>query len=119
MIGDPEVKILSPRPLREIVTSSIRLSCVGDGQYEVNYAPEVVGDHQVEVKMVGLIVKTYDASFVVVMDIQPHEVWRHSPRIQYGGHHVPGSPFQMRDYHNIIFFKCSISVYTVYQVGVE
>eukprot|EP00092_Neocalanus_flemingeri_P041721 GFUD01045442.1.p1 GENE.GFUD01045442.1~~GFUD01045442.1.p1 ORF type:complete len:1832 (+),score=552.65 GFUD01045442.1:1088-6583(+) len=73
-MGDPEVKILSP--LREIVTSSIR--CVGEGQYEVDYAPEVVGDHQVEVKMAGLhvqgspfIVKAYDASCVVVTDIQP------------------------------------------------
>lgn len=73
-MGDPEVKILSP--LREVVTSSIR--CVGEGQYEVDYAPEVVGDHQVEVKMAGLhvqgspfIVKAYDASCVVVTDIQP------------------------------------------------
>ena len=49
-MGDPEVKILSP--LREIVTSCIR--CGGEGQYEVDYAPEVVGDHQVEVKMAGL-----------------------------------------------------------------
>ena len=73
-MGDPEVKILSP--LREVVTSSIR--CVGEGQYEVDYAPETVGDHQVEVKMAGLhvqgspfIVKAYDASCVVVTDIQP------------------------------------------------
>jgi filamin len=72
-MGDPEVKILSP--LRDIVTSSIR--CVREGQYEVDYAPEMVGDHTVEVKMAGLhvhgspfIVKAYDASQVIVTDIQ-------------------------------------------------
>lgn len=76
-MGDPEVKILSP--LREVVTSSIR--CVGEGQYEVEYSPDAVGDHQVEVKMSGLhvqgspfIVKSYDSSNVVVTDIQPGTV---------------------------------------------
>ena len=73
-MGDPEVKILSP--LREVVTSSIR--CDKEGQYEVEYTPEIVGDHQVEVKMAGLhvqgspiIVKAYDASCVKVTDITP------------------------------------------------
>ena len=73
-MGDPEVKILSP--LREVVTSSIR--CEQEGQYEVEYTPEIVGDHQVEVKMAGLhvqgspfIVKSYDASCVKVTDIAP------------------------------------------------
>ena len=28
--------------------------------------------------------------------IRPQEVGRHSLSIQYGGHHVPGSPFQLR-----------------------
>ena len=49
------------------MTSSTR--CVEEGQYEVANAPEVVGDHQVEVKMAGLhvqgspfIVKPYDAT---------------------------------------------------------
>ena len=58
------------------VTSSIR--CVAEGQYEVDYAPEVVGDHQVEVKIAGMhaqgspfIVKAYDASCVIVTDISP------------------------------------------------
>ena len=43
--------------------------------------PETVGDHQVEVKMAGLhvqgspfIVKAYDASCVVVTDIQPDAI---------------------------------------------
>ena len=73
-MGDPEVKILSP--LREIVTSSIR--CVGEGQYEVDYAPEVVGDHQVEVKMAGLhvqgspfIVMAYDATVENTVETTP------------------------------------------------
>merc|ERR1719411_1171808 len=73
-MGDPEVKILSP--LREVVTSSINTD--KEGQYEVEYTPEIVGDHQVEVKMAGLhvqgspfIVKSYDASCVKVTDISP------------------------------------------------
>ena len=76
-MGDPEVKILSP--MKDVVTSSIR--CVGEGQYEVDYTPDIVGDHQVEVKMAGLhvqgspfIVKAYDASQVLVTDIQPGSV---------------------------------------------
>ncbi len=76
-MGDPEVKILSP--IKDIVTSSIR--CVGEGQFEVDYSPEMVGDHQVEVKIAGLhvqgspfIVKAFDASQVIVTDIQPGTV---------------------------------------------
>lgn len=76
-MGDPEVKILSP--LKDVVTSSIR--CIGEGQYEVDYSPDTVGDHQVEVKMAGLhvqgspfIVKAYDASMVLVTDIQSGSV---------------------------------------------
>ena len=45
---------------------------------EVDYAPEVVGDHQVEVKIAGMhvqgspfIVKAYDASCVIATDISP------------------------------------------------
>ena len=76
-MGDPEVKILSP--MKDVVTSSIR--CIGEGQYEVDYSPEIVGDHQVEVRMAGLhvqgspfIVKAYDASQVLVTDIQAGSV---------------------------------------------
>ena len=76
-MGDPEVKILSP--MKDIVTSSIR--CVGEGHYEVDYSPDIVGDHQVEVRMAGLhvqgspfIVKAYDASQVLVTDIQAGSV---------------------------------------------
>ena len=61
-MGDPEVEILSPP--KEKVKSIIR--CVKKGQYEVDYAPEWVGDHQVEVNMAGLHVQDFsiDASQV-------------------------------------------------------
>ena len=67
-MGDTEVEILSPP--KEKVKSSIR--CVKKGQYEVDYAPEGVGDHQVEVKMAGLHVQDFsiDASQAVAGNLE-------------------------------------------------